>query len=114
MTGSRTARALLRRLRLSAELTRRTAAAQRAQLFEPLDSGHDLEIDLGSVRHIDAAGLQLLVKAKLHALATGRLMRLTHHSAAVRDLIGGLGTCGVFHDEPPAAGASSAGPESRL
>jgi anti-anti-sigma regulatory factor len=86
----------LRRLRLPAELTHRTTAAHRDRLLTPLSEGCDIEIDLATVHSIDAAGLQLLLTCQLHALATGRRMRTTGHSAAVRDLLQRLGAADYF------------------
>lgn len=92
----RTSTPPLRRLRLPAELTCRTTAEQRDRLLAPLSEGCDIEVDLATVQCIDAAGLQLLLTCRLHALATGRRMRTTGQSAAVRELVQRLGGADYF------------------
>lgn len=99
VTGVSIASGSMQRLALPAALTRESAQALRRRLFEPMDNGRDVEVDLAAVCHIDAAGLQLLLAARLHALAKGRQLRLTRPSAAVLDFFGALGAGGVLQDD---------------
>jgi anti-sigma B factor antagonist len=58
-----------------------------------------LDVDLSGVTEIDTAGQQLLVAAKLHALATGKQLRLLGHTQPVLDMLD-LCRLGSFFGDP--------------
>lgn len=54
----------------------------------PMIAGNDeIEIDLSRVTEVDAAGMQLMVSAKLDAILCGKTLRYSQHSQAVMDMI---------------------------
>jgi anti-anti-sigma regulatory factor len=60
-------------------------------LAQALEAGKPLRIDLGAVRAVDAAGIQLLLALKQDALRRGIPIEFRGHSAAVRRALALLG-----------------------
>ena len=77
----------MKQLEISGEMTIFTAAAQKAELLDFLQSGKELEINLGKVTELDTAGLQLLILAKREAAKSARTLRFVMHSKVVRDIL---------------------------
>lgn len=69
---------------LAGELTIFSVQDIRDRLLEALSAADDIEVDLGEVTEIDAAGLQLMLLAKRKA---GKTVRFRHHSDAVMRLV---------------------------
>ena len=67
-------------------------------ILPAISLSQEVEIDLSRVTDIDAAGLQLLVSAKIEALNQHKTLRLSGHSAAVTDAIDLCGLSGFFGD----------------
>ncbi len=63
------------------------AAADKPVLLDAVAKAKETEIDLSSVREMDTAGLQLLILTKREALKTGKVLRLSGHSAASLDVL---------------------------
>ena len=63
-------------------------AQELREAIMPLIAGNDeVEIDLSGVTEIDAAGMQLMISAKLEAVLHGKTLRYSQHSRAVMDMI---------------------------
>ncbi|MCD5983220.1 MULTISPECIES: STAS domain-containing protein [Pseudomonas] len=62
------------------DLTIHTVVAQEGLLLELIPMALEVEIDLGDVLEIDAAGLQLLITAKTESLRLGRRLLLSNAS----------------------------------
>jgi anti-anti-sigma factor len=73
-------------LRIEGELTIYRAEELCLTFRNALAAGSDLEVDLSAVTEMDSAGVQLLIAAKKAAGAMQREVRLTEHSAAVREI----------------------------
>jgi anti-sigma B factor antagonist len=100
-------------LRIEGEMSIYRATELKEALLAPLASASALEVDLSGVTEIDTAGLQLLMLAKIVALARGCELRLLAHSPAVLDVLELLSLTGYFGDQivmpSRAAAGSSAG-----
>jgi anti-sigma B factor antagonist len=72
---------------LQGELTIFNAADQKAELLNFLESGPELEINLGQVQELDSAGLQLLILIKREAAQQGKSLSFTLHSKAVLEVL---------------------------
>lgn len=88
------------RLTLAGEMTIYAAAELQSRLLASLDAGSGLQIDLSAIEEIDSAGLQLLLLARQHALATGQLFALAAPSRPVRELLELYNLAGFFADQP--------------
>lgn len=86
------------RLRLAGELTIYHSAAIKPRLVDALRNHAEVDINLASVSEIDTAGLQLLIMAKLEALAASKVLRLTDHSPAVLEIMELFDLAGYFGD----------------
>jgi anti-sigma B factor antagonist len=75
------------RLEIEGDLTIISAAEQHERLLRFLGEGPDLEIALGGVTELDTAGLQVLLLIRQEARRRELRLRLTEHSAAVRDVL---------------------------
>jgi two-component system chemotaxis response regulator CheB len=64
-----------------------TAAELKQQLMEALAEGSELEINLAQVDELDTAGLQQLFLVRREATRLGKVLRLLHPSAVVRDVL---------------------------
>ena len=62
-------------------------ATAAPRLLRFLGEGPDLEIGLGGVTELDTAGLQVLLLIRQEARRRDLRLRLTDHSAAVRDVL---------------------------
>lgn len=67
-------------------------------ILPALSLSQEVELDLSRVTDIDAAGLQLLMSAKMEAWKQQKTLRFTGHSAAVTDAIDLCGLSGFFGD----------------
>jgi anti-anti-sigma factor len=71
---------------LEGEVTIYRAAELKDAVLAPLaTAANRIEIDLSQVSAIDTVGVQLLMLARREALAAGRELRLSGHSAVVTD-----------------------------
>jgi anti-sigma B factor antagonist len=75
------------RLRIAGELTIYEAAALYQALLASLAESDTLELDLTEVTELDTAGFQQLYLLRREALAAGKAMRISAHSAATRDVL---------------------------
>ncbi|PPD18428.1 MAG: anti-sigma B factor antagonist [Methylobacter sp.] len=86
-------------LELEGELTIFTAAEQKTQLLNFLNSGDELEVNVGKVSEIDSAGLQLLILLKREAANTHKTLRLVEHNKAVMEVLELANLTGTFGDQ---------------
>ncbi len=86
-------------LRIEGEMTIYRSAELKEALLAPLASANALEVDLSGVTEIDTAGVQLLMLAKIVALARDSALRLVAHSPAVLDVLELLSLTGYFGDQ---------------
>jgi anti-anti-sigma factor len=83
------------RLQISGEVTIYDAVALHRELSEGLGGCDSLDLDLGAVTDLDAAGLQQLMLLRREARATGKDLRILAHSDATREV---LALCGLDSD----------------
>lgn len=88
----------IQQLTIEGEMTIYRAMELREQLLPVLASAREIEIDLSHVTEIDAAGLQLMLGAKLESILRDVPLRFTGHSAAVRDMFDLCDIGGFFGD----------------
>ena len=67
-------------------------------ILPAISLSQEVEIDLSRISDIDAAGLQLLISAKIEAQNQNKTLRLSGHSVAVTDAIDLCGLSGFFGD----------------
>jgi len=67
-------------------------------IFPAISLSQEVEIDLSHVSDIDAAGLQLLMSAKIEARNQQKTLRFIGHSVAVTDAIDLCGLSAFFGD----------------
>lgn len=72
---------------IEGEMNIYTALALKDRLLSPLDQCTDLQFDLSGVTEIDSAGVQLLVLVKNECGARGKELRITGHSAPVKEIM---------------------------
>lgn len=72
---------------IEGEMNIYTALALKDRLLSPLDQCADMELDLSGVTDIDSAGVQLLILAKNECGARGKELRITGHSAPVKEIM---------------------------
>lgn len=87
-------------LRLAGELTIYAAAELQPQLAAALDSGGDLDLDLGAVSEMDSAGFQQVEFLRRECEALGRALRLTACSDAAGEVFGLFGVAGTYTVRP--------------
>lgn len=75
------------RLPIEGEMTIFLAQELREAIMPVIASSDEIEIDLSQVTEIDAAGMQLMVAAKLEAILRGKSLRYVGHSKSVLDMI---------------------------
>lgn len=75
-----------------------SAAQIKDQLLLAMADGNEIEMDLGQVSEIDAAGLQLLALAKRCATDMNKPLHFVAHSQAVLDMLDLCNLAGVFGD----------------
>ena len=86
------------RIGMAGEMTIYTAAQTKDALLLAMADCNEIEMDLGSVREIDAAGLQLLALAKREAADKNKPLHFVAHSQAVLDMLDLCNLAGVFGD----------------
>lgn len=88
----------MKTLDIKGEMTIYTAAEQKGQLLEFIESGDSLEINLSQVNELDTAGTQLLILAKQEAARAKKNLRFVMHSNAVLDVLELANLTAVFGD----------------
>ena len=83
-------------LTFSGELNIYNAAETMAEVKAALSKTVSLHLDLAEVDEVDAAGLQILMAIRLHALSHGLACQLDNPSDAVMALIELSDTAGFF------------------
>jgi anti-anti-sigma factor len=98
------------RLRLypEGEMTIYQVSELKPALLDALAHSDEIELDLSAVSELDTSGVQLLMLMKREALATGKALKLSGHSAAVLEVFELLGLGGWFGD-PQVLPAASLG-----
>ncbi len=72
---------------IEGEMTIYAVSNLREQIIPAVAEHEEIEIDLSRVTEIDAAGVQLMVAAKLEAILRSKTLRYVGHSKAVLDII---------------------------
>jgi anti-anti-sigma factor len=75
------------RLSFDGEVNIFTAAESHSRLLAALAEGEEIEVDISLIREVDAAGLQLMVAAKLQAAAQNKSLRFVGYSLAVSQIL---------------------------
>lgn len=86
------------RIVVDGEMTIYMAAEIKASLMPALVKYQEIEIDLAGVSEMDTSGLQLLLLAKIEALAHGKILRIIEHSPAVLELLSLCDIASFFGD----------------
>ena len=86
------------KITLEENMTIYTASTQKFLLLEAISNCQELDIDLSQVGEIDTAGFQLLLLTKREALKSDKVVRITAHSKAVRELLDLYNMGGYFGD----------------
>ncbi len=73
-------------LQLIGEATIYTAAELKLGLLTQLSRHDQLVVDLSEVSEIDSAGMQLLILLKREANEKGKVLKLSGHSSATKEL----------------------------
>jgi|JFJP01.1.fsa_nt_gi anti-anti-sigma factor len=74
------------------------AAELMPVLLDALKQSDRIELDLSKVCELDTSGVQLLMLMKREAVAAGKSLKLSGHSAAVLEVFELLGLGGWFGD----------------
>jgi anti-anti-sigma factor len=74
-------------LPIEGEMTIFIAQQLRDTLMPAIAQSDEIEIDLSRVTEVDAAGMQLMISAKLEAILRGKTLRYVGHSKPVLDMI---------------------------
>jgi anti-anti-sigma factor len=74
-------------LPIEGEMTIFIAQQLRETLMPAITKSDEIEIDLSRVTEVDAAGMQLMISAKLEAILRGKTLRYVGHSKPVLDMI---------------------------
>ena len=98
----------LLRLYPEGEMTIYQVNELKRALFEALALSDEIELDLSAVSELDTSGVQLLMLMKREAVAAGKALKLSGHSAAVLEVFELLGLGGWFGD-PQVLPAASLG-----
>ena len=91
-------------LSMESELTIIHAAELRNTLLAQLRDSEALEIDMGRVEELDAAGLQLLISLKREADETDKHLRLTHMGARLTKALQLMGVADLLGESASAGG----------
>jgi anti-sigma B factor antagonist len=75
------------RIAIEGEFTIYTVADWKSKLFDKLAAFRALDLDLSGVSEIDTAGQQLLIAAKIRAMALGTTLRVVAHSPVVVEVL---------------------------
>jgi len=96
----------LLRLYPEGEMTIYQVTELKHALLDALAHSDEIELDLSAVSELDTSGVQLLMLMKREAVASGKALKLSGHSAAVLEVFELLGLGGWFGDPQvlPAAG----------
>lgn len=86
------------RIAIEGEFTIYTVADWKRTLFDKLAASRVLDLDLSGVSEIDTAGQQLLIAAKIRAMALGTKFRVVAHSPAVVEVLDLCRLGGFFGD----------------
>lgn len=86
------------RIWMSGEMTRCTVAETRDKLLAPLQGKSGAVVDLSQVSELDHAGVELMLLAKIEAMARGRRLRFVNHSPAVMNTLESCDLMAVFCD----------------
>ncbi|MFZ6801797.1 STAS domain-containing protein [Undibacterium sp. Di24W] len=84
---------------IAGELTIYTAAVEKQQLKEFLDTDDDLEVNLSQVSELDSAGLQVLILLKREATQRNKKLRYSMHSKAVLEILEMCNMTAAFGDQ---------------
>ena len=74
-------------LPIEGEMTIFFAQELREAIMPMIAGNDDIDINLSRVTEVDAAGMQLMISAKLEAVLHGKMLRYSQHSQAVLDMI---------------------------
>ncbi|HSI22862.1 MAG TPA: STAS domain-containing protein [Methylophilaceae bacterium] len=94
------------RYAIEGEMTIYRANELKQDLLDKISGNQEIDIDLSSVTEIDSAGLQLMVLAKLEAVARNRVLRFDGHSKAVMEILDLSDLSGFFGDPVVISSAS--------
>jgi len=83
---------------IEGEMTIFAAQELKLEMQEFLASASEIEVDLSQVTEIDAAGLQLMLAAKIASIARDIPLRFTSHSTPVQELLELSDLIGFFGD----------------
>lgn len=86
------------KLAIKGEMTIFQAGEQKQAILNMVSLVPEVEVDLSQVTEIDAAGLQLLMSAKLEAWQQSKVIRFVGHSAAITEAIDLCGLSTFFGD----------------
>lgn len=88
------------RIELCGDLTIYTALETRDRLLTTIATcqGSDIELDLAGVTDMDTAGQQILIAARIAAVARRNVLRLVRHSPAVLGVMDMYGLGRFFGD----------------
>lgn len=84
---------------ISGELTIYTAAQEKQQLQEFLESADELELNLSQVSEMDSAGLQVLILMKQEAARRHKKLHYSMHSKAVLEVLEMSNMTAAFGDQ---------------
>lgn len=84
---------------ISGELTIYTAAQEKQQLQEFLESADELELNLSQVSEMDSAGLQVLILMKQEAARRQKRLHYSMHSKAVLEVLEMSNMTAAFGDQ---------------
>jgi anti-sigma B factor antagonist len=86
------------RLYPEGELTIYRVGELKPCLLDALTQSDAIELDLSAVSELDTSGVQLLMLIKREAVAAGKALTISGHSAAVLEVFELLGLGGWFGD----------------
>jgi anti-anti-sigma factor len=89
------------------EMTIFMAQELREAIMPVIAQNDEIEIDLSRVTEMDAAGMQLMVSAKLEAILRGKTLRYVGHSKPVLDMIDLCDLGSFFGDQVVMASATA-------
>lgn len=83
---------------MTGEMTRCTVAETRDKLLAPLAGKGMAVVDLSQVSELDHAGVEVMLLAKIEAMARGRALRFVNHSRAVLETLESCDLTAFFCD----------------
>jgi len=87
------------RIKIEGEMTISRVAELKEQIMPTLLQAGEVEIDLSGVTEIDAAGMQLMLAAKLESIVRDVKLAFIGHSQVVQDVLD-LCDLGSFFGDP--------------